>query len=460
MVEKLLLGIGAGLLFFTFSLSAQDIKVKFSDRSIREGEVFTITLIVPTKKVKEISPFPEIEDFAKRRTLFEREKKEDVFIAEQEYMPTRPGIFTLPSFTISVNGQTYSFEGTKITVAPGKKTTEPVTEDKALKKEEFTPSALDALFLVESTVKSVFVNEGFVLTASFLIAKDNPSEYNFVDLNKQVGAIIQDLKPADCWVEEITSLGVLKKDTVVLHNKTYNRFQLYKVCLFPLGPGTITIPSATFKVLTYATHRAKNFIERRDEFKVYHSGEIAIQVVNLPDHPLRDSVPVGTADLQTTIWKKVLEVNEPLKVALKVSGMFNPAIAQMNVKEPRDWEIYPEKEEVKKEVRGGNVQFTKVYNYQIIPRNIGSIKLADCFSLIYFNTTTRTYDTLTPKFTIYVKGERKSEYISSHEDGFYQLINKSSNKLRQGERDDLTKLLTNIIILFMLVTTIILIIKR
>lgn len=61
---------------------------------------------------------------------------------------------------------------------------------------------------------------------------------------------------------------------------------------------------------------------------------------------------------------------------------------------------------------------------------------------------------------IYVKGERKSEYISSHEDGFYQLIDKSSNKLRQGERDDLTKILTNIIILFMLVTTIILIIKR
>lgn len=67
------------------------------------------------------------------------------------------------------------------------------------------------MFLVESSQKSVFVNEGFVLSASFLVAKDNPSEYNFVDLNKQVTGIIQDLKPADCWIEEITTPGELKR---------------------------------------------------------------------------------------------------------------------------------------------------------------------------------------------------------------------------------------------------------
>jgi len=460
MVEKLLLCICCSLFFLTCSLSAQDLKIKFSDRSIHEGEVFIITLTVPTKKVKEISPFPEIEDFSKKKTTFNKERKEDIFIAEQEYLPSRPGVFILPTFTISVNGQTYRFNGTKITVAPGKKSPEHNIEDKAGKKEEFSPSALDAMFLVESTEKSVFVNEGFVLSASFLVAKDNPSEYNFVDLNKQITAIIQDLKPADCWIEEITSPGELKKDSVKLHNKIYNRFRLYKVCLFPLGAGTITIPSTSFKVLTYETLRTKNSIDRKDEFKTFKSSEIAIHVSSLPDHPLQDSVAVGTAELQTNIWKKVLEVNEPLKVSLKLTGMFNPSIAEMNLKESPDFEIYPEKEEVKKEEKGGGVQFTKVFNYEFLPKNPGNIKLADCFSLIYFNTSSKTYDTLTPKFTIYVKGERKSEYISSHEDGFYQLIDKSSNKLRQGERDDLTKILTNIIILFMLVTTIILIIKR
>jgi hypothetical protein len=461
MVEKLLLSICCSLVFLTCNLSAQDLKIKFSDRSIREGEIFTVTLTVPTKKVKEISPFPEIEDFSKKRTIFHRERKEDVFIAEQEYLPSKPGVFTLPSFTISVNGQTYRFNGTKITVvASGKKSPEPITEDKARKKEEFSPSELDAMFVVESNQKTVFVNEGFVLSASFLVAKDNPSEYNFVDLNKQVTAIIQDLKPADCWIEEITTPGELKKDTVKFHNKIYNRYRLYKVCLFPLGAGTINIPSTSFKILTYATLRTKNEIERKDEFKMFKSGGIAIQVLPLPDHPLMDSVAVGIAELQTNIWKKVLEVNEPLKVSLKLTGKFNPALAEMNVKESPDFEIYPEKEDLKKEEKGGDVQFTKVFNYEFLPKNSGNIKLADCFSLIYFNTSSKTYDTLTPKFMIYVKGERKSEYISSHEDGFYQLIDKSSNKLRQGERDDLTKILTNIIILFMLVTTIILIIKR
>lgn len=460
MVEKLLLCIGCSLVFLTCNLSAQDLKIKFSDRSIREGEVFTITLTVPTKKVKEISPFPEIEDFSKKRTTFNRERKEDIFIAEQEYLPSKPGIFTLPTFTISVNGQTYRFNGTKITVAPGKKSPERTFEDKSGKKEDFSPSALDAMFLVESSEKSVFANEGFVLSASFLVAKDNPSEYNFIDLNKQVTALIQDLKPADCWIEEITSPGELNKDSVKFHNKIYNRFRLYKVCLFPLGAGTITIPSTRFKVLTYETLRTKNSIDRKDEFKTFKSSEITVHVSPLPDHPLQDSVAVGTADLQTNIWKKVLEVNEPLKVSLKLTGMFNPSIAEMTIKESADFEIYPEKEEVKKEEKGGAVQFTKVFNYEFLPKNSGNIKLADCFSLIYFNTSSKTYDTLTPKFTIYVKGERKSEYISSHEDGFYQLIDKSSNKLRQGERDDLTKILTNIIILFMLVTTIILIIKR
>lgn len=460
MVEKLLLCICCSFVFLTYSLSAQDLKIKFSDPSIHEGEVFTITLMVPTKKVKEISPFPEIEDFSKKRTTFNRERKEDTFIAEQEYLPSKPGVFILPDFTISVNGQTYRFNGTKITVAAGKGNPEHNPEEKTGKKEDFTPSALDAMFLIESNEKSVFVNEGFVLSASFLVAKDNPSEYNFVDLNKQVTAIMQNLKPADCWVEEITSPGELKKDTVKFHNKIYNRFRLYKVCLFPLGIGTITIPSTDFKVLTYETLRTKSGIERKDEFKTLKSGEIVIRISPLPDHPLQDSVAVGTAELQTNIGKKVLEIGESLKISLKLTGMFNPSIAEMNIKESSDYEIYPEKEDLKKEEKDGNLQFSKVFNYEILPKNSGNIRLAECFSLIYFNTSTRTYDTLTPKFTIYVKGERKSEYISSHEEGFYQLIDRSSNKLRQGERDDLTKILTNIIILFMLVTTIILIIKR
>ncbi|MBX9853268.1 MAG: hypothetical protein K2X86_16105, partial [Cytophagaceae bacterium] len=99
---------------------------------------------------------------------------------------------------------------------------------------------------------------------------------------------------------------------------------------------------------------------------------------------------------------------------------------------------------------------------KIIPKEPGVFSLSDYFHFIYFDPVKEQYDTLKSRIPVIVQGEsQKNKSISSTElDNFKALANQESNKLRSKEKDEDIKLFANIIILFMLVTTAILIFRR
>jgi hypothetical protein len=88
--------------------------------------------------------------------------------------------------------------------------------------------------------------------------------------------------------------------------------------------------------------------------------------------------------------------------------------------------------------------------------------LSDYYKWIYFDPYKKVYDTLTSHTVIHVSGEslKNKEITSSYIGSFYELAGKESNRLRSTEKDESIKFFANIIILFMLVSTAILVFKR
>jgi len=195
----------------------QELSINLGDNDIGQNQTFTIAIVSKNGNISSYDKFPDIEGFNKMGTSSSSQtnivngRVSSTHSIIMNYSASKQGTFTLPPFTIQVNGQSVSSQGTTIKVgAPvqqqhnqgiysdpfedffGRRRSEPT---------EFMDIKEDAFFALTTDKKEVYVGEGFTTTLAFYVAESNRAPLQFYDLGRQLGDILKVIKPANCWEE-------------------------------------------------------------------------------------------------------------------------------------------------------------------------------------------------------------------------------------------------------------------
>lgn len=458
---------------------AQDVKIELGQSEIGSNEIYTITISIENSKITEYDKFPEIPGFMKSGTSSSSStniingKSSSSHNIIQNYMPTGEGEYTLKPFYMTINGEIYSSPGKKIKVGPPnqkKRYSDPFSHDPFEEffgrqtEEEFVEVEDDAFFALSTDKDEVYVGEGINVVAAFYIAENNEAPLHFYDVGRQLSDILKKLKPANCW-EENFNIDNINETIVIIDNKRYRQFKIYQASFFPLNNDPVEFPSLSLQMIKYKVARRQHFFgqNKKEDFKTYHSRPKSVKVKELPPHPLKDQVSVGTFKLNEKLSTFELATGESFSYDFNISGQGN--ISNINppiVPTEKNVEFYTPSSSTNIRKSENKISGNKAFSYYGIPKEPGVYDLNNYFKWVYFDPTTHNYDTLKSTVTITVKGEsQQNQYITSTDlGGFYDNIEMEDNHLISRNSDDYLKMFVNIFILSMLVITAIFIFRK
>ncbi len=468
------------LLFAAMAVRGQDnIQITLGPDEIGENQAWTITVSVNNDRLKSYENFPEVEGFRKRGTSTQSQtsivngqvsSSQSIIMT---YLPTKQGVFTIPSFKMRVNEQIISVTGKKVKVGPAVQQRDPlrspfdrdpIDDFFGRGETEFIDIKEDALLALTTSKDEVYVGEGFTTTLSFLVADNNRAPMQFHDLGKQLADILKKLRPSNCW-EENFNIENIEGEHVEIQGKGYTQYKVYQGTFYPLNTQPVQFPSVGLEMIKFKVAKNPSFFgqNRKEDFKTFYSKARTIKVKELPPHPLRDAVTVGDYRLDEKIAATDLETGQSVSYEFRVFGEGNissiekPILTRDNLFDFYEPSI---RQSINRE--GNRVSGTKSFNYFLIPKEPGAYKLGDYFNWVFFNPTTKKYDTLRSRYILNVKGEsKKNQFIESTDLGsFYDRIDATDNTLRSSQRNDWVSISFNIFIVVMLAGSAYLVFKK
>jgi len=431
----------------SFRAFGQDVKVELGPDQLGINETFTIKVTLSNEKIKSYDQFPEIPGFQKQgisqsssMNIINGQMSSSNSII-QYYKPSRKGQFTLPKFSVLINGQAAASQGKRITVtdaaasAPsGGNAFDPFADffgrNEAIP--EFVEIADDAFFAVNIDKSEVYAGEGFTMDISFFMSEQNQAPFQFYEAGKQLDAILKKLKPANAW-EENFSITTIEPQTVERNGKKWVKFKVFESTFFPFSEGKIEIPRVPWEMIKYKVAKNPSLFgaNRQEDFKTFYSSPKTITVKPLPPHPLKSEVPVGIFKLRENITTLDAKTGEGFNYNFGIAGIGNinslaapkrlPA-TNLNTFDPN----------VRQQINRGYGQISgiKEFDYFVTLNEAGEYPLDQYFSWIYFDPEREVYDTLKPQALIRVTGESKiNEALSGQRlGGIYDKIATESNQ--------------------------------
>lgn len=444
-----------GLVFFLFVLSTtasfsqtnKNITVQLGPDKIGENEAWTITVTVTNERLSGYdNTFPEIEGFRKRGTSTQSQttvingqvsSSQGVVMT---YLPTKQGTFNVPTFTIKVNNLPITVPGKKITVSGpvSARQNDPfrsLFDDGFDRSEpEYVDVRDEALLALSTNKDEVYVGEGVTTTLSFLVADNNLAALHFHNLAQQLSDILKKLRPANCW-EENFDIENIEGEIVNINGRGYTEYKIYQGTFYPLNTQDINFPKVGLEMLKFKVAKNPSFFgqNRLEDYKTYYTKPKTVRVKELPPHPMRDAVAVGNYRLEERLNSTTLQTGQSVSYDFSIFGEGNiSAIEKPTVRNNAEFEVY--EPNIRQNINHDNRRVTgaKSFSYFMIPKEPGKFALGDYFQWVYFNATTKKYDTLRSKQVVNVQGEsRKNQSIESSDMGsFYDNINTSSNELQ------------------------------
>ncbi|MEM8894686.1 MAG: BatD family protein [Bacteroidota bacterium] len=470
------------ILFFGFRLNGQDIKIDLGPDKIAANQQFTITLTVSNDRLESYNGFPEIQGFAKRGTSsssstnFINGRVSSSQSITQNYMPLKEGTFTIPPFTITVNGIKVGSQGKRVVVGPAvqrrqQQRYDPFSSDpfqdffgRQSAPKEYVDVEADAFLALTTDKDEVYQGEGFTLTLAFYVSESNRADMRFYELGRQITDIIKNIKPANCW-EENFNIDNINGEPVQLGNKRYSQYKIFQATYYPLNSDDISFPSVGLELIKYQVAKNPSFFgqNKKEDFETFYSKPKSVRVVDLPPHPMKESVAVGNYRLRENISTEQLRTGESFNYSFQVQGEGNiSSINKPEIDQSSDFDFYPPNVQQDIMRSNGRVRGTKTFNYYGIPNEPGEYRLSDYFSWVFFNPAIDNYDTLRSDIRLAVTGEsKKNESILATDMGsFYDLIDLKDNKLNSRNDEGYFKLFANILILLMFVATAIIVFKK
>ncbi len=471
-------------IFFTGIFSpifGQKIEIILGPDEIGENQAWTITVTVHDDRLKSYDNFPDIEGFRKRGTSTQSQtsivngqisSSQSVIMT---YLATKQGIYTLPSFKMKVNDQNLSSPGKKIIVGPPKQSRQrdpvrslferdPFDDFFGKDETEFVDVKEDALLALTTSKSEVYVGEGFTTTLSFLVADNNRAPMQFHDLGKQLSDILKKLRPSNCW-EENFNIENIEGESIEINNKYYTQYKIYQATFYPLNTQPIEFPSVGLEMIKFKVAKNPSFFgqNRKEDYKTFYSSPKKITVKELPPHPLKESVAVGSYRLDEKLGSVNLKTGQSASYEFNIYGEGNiSSIEKPPVKKDNNFDFYEPnmKQSIKRE--NGRVAGAKSFSYYLIPKEPGSYDLGKYFSWVFFNPKTEKYDTLQSQYTVQVTGEsQKNQSIESKDPGsFYDRIIIANNTLHSSMDGNWLKIGANIFILLMLGASVFFVFKK
>lgn len=433
--------------FFSQNLLAQEVEVELGPNQIGLNETFTIKINVANEKIKSYDQFPEIPGFQKQG--ISQSSSMNVINGQvtssnsiiQYYKPSRKGEFTLPSFSITINGKEFDFAGKTISVTDpvsaqnlGGNNYDPFAEFFGRNAEEPEYIELDdeAFFSVTVDKEEIYAGEGFSLTLAFYMSENNQAPFNFYKPGEQLDGVLKKIKPSNAW-EENYNISNIEPEQITINNKRWVRYKVYEATFFPFSEGKIQIPSIPWEMIKYRVAKNPTFFgaNRQEDFKTFYSAPKTITVKPLPPHPLRNEVAVGLYQLRENITELQVETGEGFNYNFGISGVGNiNAISEPRRISGGNLNTYDPN--VRQQInRGyGRVSGIKEFTYYITINEASEVDLAKHFEWIYFDPARAVYDTLRPSAKIKVVGESKvNQAISSQRlGGIYDRIGSEDNQ--------------------------------
>jgi hypothetical protein len=130
-----------------------------------------------------------------------------------------------------------------------------------------------------------------------------------------------------------------------------------------------------------------------------------IVVESLPDHPLKEKVPVGVFRFQEQLKDPAKQITgNSFEYRLIVEGEGNfGGVNIPKVSNNKQFDFF-ESNVVSRQTLGSPTGSKSVF-YKIIPKESGEFEMSNYFSLIYFNTQKAQYDTLKSSKKVVVSGK-------------------------------------------------------
>ncbi|MDZ7608816.1 MAG: BatD family protein [Cyclobacteriaceae bacterium] len=458
---------------------SQNIRIVLGPDNIALNQAFTISVEVQNDRIKNMGNFPEIPGF--QRAGQSSSSSTNIINGQysmsqsviQNYLPQQEGTFQISPFTINVNGEAINSPGKKVTVGPPiqQRQHDPFAYDPfedffgRREPQEFIDVSEDAYLALSVDKNEVYVGEGFTATLGLYVAVTNEAEMQWPsDISEQLAEIKKKLTPANCW-EENFKISDLNAESVEVNSKRYRKYNLFQAEYYPLNNEQVNFPTLTFNMIKYKVAKNPSFFSRtrQADKKEFTTRPKTVRVKNLPEHPLKNQVPVGKYRLNEVISSEKLSTGQSFTYDFTVQGEGNiSAITNPIIRTSPDFDFYPPNVQQSINRANGKVTGSKSYSYYGIPNEPGQFDLGDYISMVYFDPDKEKYDTLRSNFTIVAIGEsKKNVTISSNDLGsFYDIIDIESNDLRAINQGGIIRTAANILIVILLGLTVFLLIKK
>ena len=299
-------------------------------------------------------------------------------------------------------------------------------------------------FLVRADIARPFVGQSFTMTMSLYVPSNNTLDLSFERNDIQIPALIQQIRPHNCW-EENFNLQVERVLQVTFRGKKYTEYRFFQASYFPLDVHAIQIPSVRLRVLQKTKSKEKTPL-------YLNSPAFVIQPKPMPKHVLSGKVPVGRFSLQEELDYAQAKTGDRITYRSKVIGDGN-SILWDNKAVSSDYflsfnlvsterSVFPYRDQM-----FGN----KSDIVRIIPEQAGKFALGHYFHWIYFNVDKARFDTLRSKLVLTVKGQPRDRKLdtSLEKGGIYESIELQDSLVVQWNRWVNWRQLVNFVLIIM-----------
>ena len=313
---------------------------------------------------------------------------------------TKNGSFTIPPAHVVVGGKTIASNALNIKVSGSPQSSSGSGGSSRQRRQDEQGEIRDAgsqisgsdLFIkVSANKKRVYEQEPILLTYKV---------YTLVGLTSLRGDM-PDLK--SFYTQEV-SLPTQKSFSIETFNgRPYRTTTWSQYVMFPQMTGKLQIPSITFEGIVVQQNR------NIDPFEAFFNGGsgyievkkkiiapgIDIEVLPLPERPAGFSGGVGHFTVSASLSKTETKANDPVSVRITVSGKGNlKLVKQPQIELPKDFDKYEPKVTDKTKLTTAGIEGSMIYDILIVPRHQGHYEIPPV-SLTYFDTTTKSYKTVT-----------------------------------------------------------------
>ena len=313
---------------------------------------------------------------------------------------TKNGSFTIPPAHVVVGGKTIASNTLNIKVSGspqagagsgGSPRQHRQDEQGEIRDAGSQISGSDLFIKVSANKKRVYEQEPILLTYKV---------YTLVGLTSLRGDM-PDLK--SFYTQEVSLPSQKSFSIETFNGRPYRTTTWSQYVMFPQMTGKLQIPSITFEGIVVQQNR------NIDPFEAFFNGGsgyievkkkiiapgIDIEVDPLPERPVGFSGGVGHFTVSASLNKTETKANDPVSVRITISGTGNlKLVKQPQIELPKDFDKYEPKVTDKTKLTTAGIEGSMIYDILIVPRHQGHYEIPPV-SLTYFDTTSKTYKTVT-----------------------------------------------------------------